>query len=153
MSSCLASAGKRDDQNTILEYLRGMEQRQKIVTHECATTAGSDTVEKINGRLNTVQASVDSIGGQVAAQMMSLINTVDLTVRASVQKLDVGSIATTVSACVRQCHLKEAISLLDDLAFDRISSLLLGVEKETVKVKSGPAVGPVADTLGVWVRV
>lgn len=97
LGNCMTAQAGRRDTSAVLEYLRGMEQRQKLVTHECA----SDAVEKINGRLNTVQASVDSMSGLVAGQMMTLITTVDNTVRASVQKLDVGNIAAQVSSCVR----------------------------------------------------
>lgn len=58
--------------------------------------------EDVVTRLAALQSGVDSIGGKVQQQVMALISTVDNAVRASVEKLNVDTIATMVSDSVRK---------------------------------------------------
>lgn len=61
----------------------------------------SAVVELLHGMERRLHASVESIGGQVQQHVMSLIVAVEHAVRASVEKLNVGDIATTVSSAIR----------------------------------------------------
>lgn len=62
----------------------------------------ADKANDIAAKLALVQSSVESIGGKVQQHMMTLISTVDNAVRASVEKLNVTTIASMVSAAVRE---------------------------------------------------
>lgn len=66
---------------------------------------GERVIAKVNDTatcLSAVKASVEAIGGKVQEQMMTLISTVDNAVRASVEKLNVTTIAAMVSETVRK---------------------------------------------------
>lgn len=90
---------------------------------------GDGVVSKLNDTascLSVVKASVEAIGGQVQQQMMSLISTVDNAVRASVEKLNVSTIASMVSSTVREWLQAE----VDGLKAGQIAASLAAKELE-----------------------
>lgn len=99
---CMNKSGRVSQRETtdIVECLRNMERRQKLDSAQLASHTVMELAQKIEQTGNTVMAHTTDARDQI-------IFSVDGAVRASVEKLNVGTIAAMVSGAVREWLLVE----------------------------------------------